>query len=659
MGSGGDIAAEGHNAMSGFPLASGRNEERILVVDDNDAGRYAKSRILKQAGYVISEAATGHDALRQVVDDAPDLVLLDVRLPDIDGFAVCRRIKANPETAPIPILQTSAAYRDDRSKVEGLECGAEAFVTEPVEPSVLIATIRSLLRMKKAEQAVREHALEWQVTFDAISDGVALTDSRGRIIRSNCAIAAMLQRRPDEVAGAILDELLPAGSVVAGMLRNLGEGRRQRAEVASGARTYSLTVDPVLDSRAALRGAVWIVSDITERKAMNERLWHKQKLESIGLLAGGVAHDFNNILVGILGNASLGLERVGGDSRFADEAFREILEAAERAANLTRQLLAYAGRGKVVVQPVQLSDLVSEILPLVRTSIPRTVEIVLKLEDCLPLVSADRTQIEQILMNLLINAGEAIGENPGEIRITTGAVDFREQQQGYLSEGEVRGRYVMLEIADTGCGMDEETVRQMFDPFFTTKFLGRGLGLSAVLGIVRGHNGAIRVSSMPGQGSKFELLFPSSEPRDQKKVSRTSETGEKGPSLPGTILVVDDEPVVRNFFQAALQRQGYEVVLAENGREALSIYSAQPERFDLVLLDMVMPVMDGKELIARLFELRPDVRVVVTSGQMEDEVMRKLSGWDIAGFIQKPCATPALVEKVRAFQQFETPAPRR
>ncbi len=631
--------------MSRFPPEKDPGVGRILVVDDDDAGRYAKSRVLRQAGYSVAEARTGRDALRQLQEEVPDLVLLDVQLPDIGGLEVCRRIKANPETSPVPVLQTSATYRDDESKIAGFECGADGYVSEPLDPSLLIATVRALLRMRSAERAVGERALEWQATFDAIGDGVALADSTGRIIRSNRALAALLGRDGD-LAGARIEELLPleSGSEI---WRNLERGQRQHAEVEASNRVLSLKVDPVRDGYGRIRGAVCIVSDITERKAMNERLWHKQKLESIGLLAGGVAHDFNNILMGILGNASLGLER-SDDPRLAEGAFRDILSAGERAADLTRQLLAYAGKGKAVVQPVDLSEVAGGVLPLVKPSIPGKIELLLDLESGLPAVNADKTQIEQILMNLLINAAEAIGANAGRITVRTARVNLPgDCRKKYFSESEVRGHYVSLEVADNGAGMDEETASHIFDPFFTTKFLGRGLGLSAVLGIVRAHKGAIRVVSEPGRGARFELLFPAvampAKAPDLPAREAVAECSPRG----GTILAIDDEPVVRNFFRMALERHGYEVVLAENGVEGLRIFAEQPGRFDLVLLDLVMPVMGGKEILPRLFELRPDVQVIVTSGQMEETVRRDLSEWDIAGFIQKPCTSLALLEKIR------------
>src|SRR5215469_16949114 len=280
---------------------------RVLLVDDDEAHRYAKSRVLRQAGYEVVEATTGAQALSSLDRNEPDLVLLDVNLPDINGLEVCRRIKQNPATKLIPVLQMSASFCDDKSKVAGLEGGADGYVTDPIEPALLIATIAAFMRMHQAEQAVRELALEWQTTFDAISDGVALVDTAGCILRFNRSLSSLVGRPANELAGAPFDSLFPASDAPMTWPESAGT-ERCRVERSLGGRMFSVTVDPAFGNQGQRRGAVAIVRDITERKHMDEQLWHTQKLEGIGVLAGGVAHDFNNLLTGILGNASLALE---------------------------------------------------------------------------------------------------------------------------------------------------------------------------------------------------------------------------------------------------------------------------------------------------------------------------------------------------------------
>ena len=402
----------------------------------------------------------------------------------------------------------SASAVDDGSRVAALEGGADGYITSPLEPAVLVATVRSLLRIRTAEQAVHEASIEWQATFDAIRDGVASLDIRGAIRRSNAALPALLGLGQREIAGQSLDELIPPAAGDPPLVEVLASLRRTNSERILGERSFGITIDPMLDSDGKLHGGVAIVTDITERKLLDQQLRQSQKLESIGLLAGGVAHDFNNLLMGILGNASLALDSLQDAGR-TGELLRDVVRASERAADLTRQLLAYAGKGRFVVGAVDLSRLIQDLEPLIHSSISRKVRLTLNLEPGLPAIQADKTQIEQVVMNLIVNAGEAIQDDAGSITVTTALRGASAEELGaFLTEHKVEGSYVVLRVRDTGSGMDEETQKRIFDPFFSTKFLGRGLGLSAAFGIVRGHKGAIKVTSAPGQGTDFEVLFP-------------------------------------------------------------------------------------------------------------------------------------------------------
>ncbi len=399
------------------------------------------------------------------------------------------------------------------------------------------------------------------------------------------------------------------------------------------------------DSGGHPAGFLEINSDVTERRKIEEQLRHTQKLESLGVLAGGVAHDFNNLLTGILGNASLAL-----DTTAPHEPNRilldEVMRAAERAADLTRQLLAYAGKGRFVMSVVDLSALVREISGLVQTSIPKPVQLRLQLSDDLPGIEADAGQLQQIIMNLVINGAEAIGPEGGTVLVRTGAQDVDEQYIGTLSVDGHRlfpGRYVMLEVHDTGSGMSPETIARIFDPFFTTKFTGRGLGLSAVQGIVRGHRGALKVYSKPGQGTTFKVLFPAS----MQPVPQVAAPSAGNLAGQGTILIVDDEDIVRQTARHTLERYGYRTIMARHGAEALDLFRRTPDGIALVLLDLTMPVMSGEETLRELQLLHPDVRVLLTSGYNEVEAMQRFAGKGLAGFIQKPYTSVALAEKVK------------
>jgi PAS domain S-box-containing protein len=386
--------------------------------------------------------------------------------------------------------------------------------------------------------------------------------------------------------------------------------------------------------------------DLSERRKLEERLRQSARLESVGLLAGGVAHDFNNLLTGVLGNATLALDMVPGANP-ARGLIESAIRATESAADLTRQLLAYAGKGRFVVQPVDVSELVREIGQLIRTSIPRSTQVQLDLAPNLPPVEADATQIQQLVMNLVINGAEAIGEQNGSVRVTTGLQQLDEDwlAASEVTEEIVPGEYILIEVQDTGCGMDEETRKRIFDPFFTTKFTGRGLGLAAAMGIVRGHKGAIRVYSAPEKGSTFKILLPAAEAVARVPERRTGESRVEAGT--GTILVADDEEVVRRTAKAALERYGYTVLTAQNGREAVNIYRGMADRVSMVLLDMTMPVMGGEEALRHLKTINPGVRVLLSSGFNEVEAIRRFTGKGLAGFIQKPYTAAALAEKVR------------
>ncbi len=364
-------------------------------------------------------------------------------------------------------------------------------------------------------------------------------------------------------------------------------------------------------------------------------------------MAGGIAHDFNNLLTVILGNASLAGAQTPADSPLRP-ALGQIQQAAERAADLCRQMLAYSGRGRFVLAHLDLNQLVQETAGLLRLSISRKAALQLNLAERVPLIIADATQIHQVVMNLVLNASEALGDRPGVIRMTTGRqhADKTFLSEGCLSPELPEGEYVFLEIADTGCGMTEETRRKIFDPFFTTKFTGRGLGLAAVLGIIRGHKGVIRVESELGKGSAFRLLLPVRRETDQglKTAPPAGQTWRGA----GTILVVDDESWVRDVVTRLLRSLGFTVIVAADGEEALAKFQETPEDFRLVLLDLTMPRLDGVETFRTLHLLRPNLPVILMSGFSEQEASARFAGKGLAGFLSKPFRLEDLTERVRS-----------
>jgi PAS domain S-box-containing protein len=409
------------------------------------------------------------------------------------------------------------------------------------------------------------------------------------------------------------------------------------------------------DDRHFLEGAARVIAESVRRRraeeqqmALEAQVRHAQKMESLGVLAGGIAHDFNNLLMAILGHASLGIAEAGEASAARDHLL-QIEATAKRAAELTNQLLAYAGKGRFVIERVSVNQLVEEMGNLLHTAISRKAVLRYELTPDLPAVEGDPTQLRQVVMNLITNASEALGGEAGTITLTTGAMQASER---YLREACLEntlrpGPFAFLEVSDTGCGMDEETRQKIFDPFFSTKFTGRGLGLASVLGVVGGHKGAICVKSAPGAGTRFRILFtPLSEPaHEPSPAAPPPEVHWKGEGL---VLLVDDEDMVRSVARLMLQRLGFQVVTASDGREAVEIFRARKIEIAAVVLDMTMPNMDGNEALRELRRLRSDVRVLLTSGFTAEDVASGISRDSGVGFLQKPFNSGMLAEKLRA-----------
>ncbi len=377
-----------------------------------------------------------------------------------------------------------------------------------------------------------------------------------------------------------------------------------------------------------------ITRDITDRKQAEEALRQSQKLESLGILAGGIAHDFNNLLTVVLGN--LNLAQMYLPENTPAQPYLANMEATVlRATELTKQMLAYSGRGHFVVKPQNLNEVVREVTHLLEVSISKKIHLRFDLEPDLPSIHADAAQIQQVVMNLVTNAADAIGDREGIIHLTTSTavLDPQVLRQAYHSETLAPGQYVLLEVADTGIGMSPEVLARIFDPFYTTKATGRGLGLSAMLGILRGHGAGLHIQSVEGRGTSFRLCFPAS---GLPAVSVAPVVATKVQPMRGRILLVDDEGLILQTMGAALQAMGLEVVTAEDGLQALEVFRAAGPPIDLVLMDLTMPRMDGREAFQAMHELDPSVPVVLSSGYTQQDTLQTLTGQGPAGFLQKP-----------------------
>lgn len=390
------------------------------------------------------------------------------------------------------------------------------------------------------------------------------------------------------------------------------------------------------------------LSERSEQRRNLERASQYQKLESLAVLAGGIAHDFNNLLQGILGNADLAL-MYESDPVLVRACLMDIKGAAKRAAELSGQMLAYSGRSSFNIQNADINRVVEGAEARFREVVPKQITLEYQLGRQLPTVRGDRNHLQQILVSLITNAVEAIGEYPGGITLRTGVktCERSDLSNTYLDDNLPEGRYVFLEVADTGCGIDIDIKEKIFDPFFSTKFTGRGLGLASVLGIVRAHQGAIDVVSDTNAGCTVRLYLPCSSGEDTPRRITLPPQEKEAASNATTVLLVDDESAVRSTAKRILKQFGFDVMTASSGQSALDVYALHGHAIDLVLLDMTMPYMDGEETFQKLLALDRKVKTVLMSGYSKEDVIGRFNGVTPAGFLQKPFTARGLVRTVR------------
>jgi signal transduction histidine kinase/CheY-like chemotaxis protein len=557
------------------------------------------------------------------------------------GDAACRFIMAPPARAEERIQSYIQAHPDLAPSIARYEI--QRFFAKRTDPQLLRANLelerraearaqelsltnerleRDIAERRLAEAALSASQELNERLIEALPGGVVHVGKDGSILRANGEALRILGLSYDEIARRYITDFTPstifedgspaavqdfpvAKAIVTGLPQpalTLGVAK-QNAEVSWAVFRAVPTRDPATQE---VNGAIATFIDISERKRLEEKLMHTQKLESLGVLAGGIAHDFNNLLVSILGNASLAKSLVSADPTLLP-LLDEIELGARRAAELTHQMLDYAGQGKFKLQLFDLPEAAREMAGLLRAMIPPNVALHYQVQEGLRPIEADPTQIRQVIMNLITNAAESMADRSGRIVIAVEQVQVSAQDlEEYPGHAATPGRFLCLDVSDQGSGMDDETRRRMFDPFFTTKFKGRGLGMAAVLGIVRSHGGAIRTDSQKGVGTRVRVLLPV---KDESGAEVT-----RGAPSRGTVLVVDDDAGVQLVVRRALTAKGFGVIVASSGADALRLFEQHGSTLDLIVMDVTMPHMSGIEALKRIRATGSDVPVLLSSG---------------------------------------------
>ncbi len=672
---------------------------RVLIADDLAENRYLLETLLKGNGYEVVTACNGAEALELARKAPPDVVITDILMPVMDGFSLCRQWKADERLKPIPFIFYTATYTDPKDEEFALSLGAERFIVKPKKPEEMIALVHEILNdavggrlasgdrpsdkdflrdynetlFRKLEKKVgqleqsnaalqqeidarkkMEKELVYRNTLlatqqDTSLDGILVVDAEGKMVSYNRRFVELwgiphdvVDSRSDERAlRSILDKIVEPERFLE-KVRYLYEHREQTSRelvTLKDHRVFDRYSSAILGEDGHYYGRVWYFRDITEQKKLEEQLRLAQKMEAIGTLAGGVAHDFNNIMTAIMGYACI-LQKKLGPENAVGHNIDQILSATKKAAGLTKSLLTFSKKQTACLQPVNINDIIQGfqrmMTGLIRDNVQFTVA-------CAPealILEADAGQMEQVLMNLTVNALDAMPRG-GVLTVTTNTFSIQADQDEIR-----RGSYAVIAVSDSGIGMDKGTVEHIFEPFFTTKGAdkGTGLGLAVVYGIIKNHKGFIRVYSELGKGTIFKIYLPLT-----TQALRDSLSDEKVvlPSGTETILLAEDDANVRMVTCHQLQEFGYTVLEATDGEDAVAIFHRNADTVRLVICDLIMPRKNGKETLEAIRKEKPDIKVIFTSGYTKDVIARKSLMEEDANFLSKPVSMLEMIRKVR------------
>jgi PAS domain S-box-containing protein len=659
-----------------------RKMPKILAIDDKQDNLIVLAAMLAHLmpECVLVTALSGPEGLRKAEAEQPDTILLDVKMPGMDGYEVCKTLKTDPRTSHIPVIMATAVHTDPQSRARGLETGADAFLTKPIEGVELVAQIRAMLRIKQAEDRLRQemqlrdrvidHKIielkasdeRYRELVEGTQDLIIQTDGQGNLLFANSAAQAILCARPEDCLGRSAFSFVHADDREETRRRFFDlasrravRGNFENRQVGCDGKEYCISwlSNFHYNGAGGLRFVNSIGRDVTELKRtveqnikLEEQLRQAQKMEAIGTLAGGIAHDFNNILAVIIGYAEIVREALPPDSPAAND-LREVLHAGVRAKDLVQQILTFSRRSSEQLSPLKLQHLIKEDLKLLRATLPTTIDIRYDIDPHCGPVLADPTRIHQVIMNLCTNAYHAMREKGGVLDV--GLVPVVVTPENAAAEREIRlrpGTYVRLAVSDTGTGMDAATLERIFEPYFTTKSKGEGtgLGLAVVHGIMQNCGGEISVSSRIGAGTTFHLYFPVFDrepPPAEEQTDLPLQTGRE------RILVVDDEEPLATLFKQMLERLGYQVRAFTDSEEALHAFSRNPRHFDLLFTDMTMPKMTGEQLARQVLDIRPDLPVILCTGYNEMMTAEKAEELGIARLVMKPVRQQELALIIR------------
>lgn len=643
-----------------------REEGRpVLIVDDNDATRYAISRALSRHGYAVVEAATGQQGLDRLAELDPAALILDVNLPDMSGFDIVRKLRAEAGTQWLPVIHVSAAAIASGDMVTGLDAGADAYLIHPIDPDVLLATLRSLLRARHAEEAARRSEASFREIFENTGAPIAVVDSDLCIREANAAFSRLTGLETDACLDAVFHGQDDVMGRISQALRNRQRWHGQLAlQVGDVHRDTEWRVAPHRESGMGLL----FVQDITAhvdrdrarqreldntheelaheiegRRHAEQQLAHAQKMDALGQLTGGIAHDFNNLLTSIIGGIDMAAVEAERGNLARIPRFLEIASsAAQRAGALTQRMLAFARKKPLDATPFDVNQRLLSLDDMLRRAIGENIQLELQLPDASHVVLADADTLDNVVINLVVNARDALSSG-GVIHVRT-ALE-RRQGESDIADGE----YVLISVTDNGSGIAPDVLEKVFEPFFTTKPVGRGtgLGLSMVYGFVRQSGGAVRIQSEVGRGTSVTLLLPSSASGPRSEIL-ADDTPLGGASQ--KILLVDDSDLVRMMSREVLTDAGYQVVEAVDGNEALELLAQHPD-IALLLTDIGLPGMNGRELAAAVRLQRPELGVLFVTGYADMTLEGKDQLDQHMDLLGKPYSLKDLLSRVQALLQ--------